>query len=419
MTPDGIQENTDQSKPVSRAAIGFIFITLLIDCIGIGIIIPVMPRLIEQLTGSNISKASQYGGLLMFCYAFMQFLFSPILGGLSDRFGRRPVLLISLLGLGLDYIFLAFSPTILWLFVGRLISGIAGGSFTTATAYIADISPPEKRAQNFGMVGAAFGLGFIIGPVIGGLFSQFGLRVPFMVAAGFSLLNCLYGYFVLPESLSKENRRAFEWKRANPVGSLVQLKKYPLVLGLIFAIFFLYIAGHSAQSTWTFFTIERFQWSEKWIGYSLGFVGLTVAIVQGWLIRIILPKLGPTKSIYTGLWFYLVGFILFSSASQGWMMFAFMIPYALGGIAGPAMQSMISNQVPANQQGELQGGLTSLLSVTSIIGPLLMTNLFYIFTKNKNGLYFPGAPFMMAAVLTLITILLTYRTLRLFHKNNG
>lgn len=394
-------------------ALLFIFVTLLIDCTGLGVIIPVTPRLISELTGGNISDASIYGGLLTFAYAIMQFFCSPILGGLSDKYGRRPVLLISLFGLGVDYLFLFLAPSIGWLFLGRIIAGGFGASFTTATAYIADISTPEKRAQNFGMVGAAFGLGFIIGPVIGGVFSQYGVRTPFIIAAILSLLNFLYGYFILPESLGKNQRRKFEWKRANPLGSLMHLKRYPAILGLITSLIIVYIAGHAAQSTWTYYTIEKFKWNETWVGYSLGFVGITIAIVQGGLIRVAIPKLGQKGAVFVGLSMYIIGFVLFAFASKGWMMFAFMLPYSLGGLSGPAIQSLISNQVPGNEQGELQGALTSLISLTSIVGPLIMTNLFYYFTQ-PTAFYFPGAPFFMGAVLTLFSLFIAYRTLASF-----
>ncbi|RCR67836.1 MFS transporter [Larkinella punicea] len=397
--------------PQRNRALTFIFITILIDCTGIGVIAPIVPRLIEELTGGDLSEASQYGGWLTFSYAIMQFVFSPILGGLSDRFGRRPVLLISLFGLGLDYVFCAFAPTIAWLFVARFIAGICGASFTTASAYIADVSPPEKRAQNFGLVGAAFGLGFIVGPIIGGVFSQYGSRVPFMISAGLSLLNFIYGYFILPESLPQEHRRAFEWKRANPIGSLARLKRYPTILGLVSTMVLLYIAGQAPQSTWTYYVIEKFRWNETWVGYSLGFIGLTVAIVQGGLIRVAIPKLGQRKAVFTGMSFSIIGFTLFAFATQGWMMFAFMIPYALGGLAGPAVQGLISSQVPPNEQGELQGALTSLASMTSIVGPLLMTHLFAYFTKPEAPVYFPGAPFLMGAVLTLISVFLVAKAL--------
>jgi DHA1 family tetracycline resistance protein-like MFS transporter len=394
-----------------RAAVGFIFVTLLIDVVGFGLIIPVFPKLIEQLIHGGISEASRWGGWLTFAYAIMQFLFAPVLGNLSDKYGRRPVLLFSLLGFGIDYILLSIAPTIGWLFLGRVIAGITGASFTTATAYIADISTADNRAQNFGMIGAAFGLGFIIGPVIGGVLGQYGARLPFVVAAVLALLNALYGYFVLPESLSKENRRAFSWKRANPLGSLLQLKKYPSLGGLIGALVLVYIAAHAVQSTWTFINIEKFQWSEAMIGYSLGMVGLLVAIVQGGLMRFINPKLGNEKSVYVGLALYALGLFLFAFASKTWMMFVFLIPYCLGGIAGPALQSIISGQVPSNEQGELQGALTSLMSLTSIIGPLVMTNLFAYFTKANAPVHFAGAPFLLGAVLMSGSAVMSYYTL--------
>jgi len=395
-----------------KAAIGFIFITLLIDVTGLGLIIPVMPKLIEDLLQtSDISKASRYGGWLTFAYAFVQFLFAPVLGNLSDKYGRRPVLLFSLLGFGIDYLFLSFAPTIGWLFIGRVIAGITGASFTTASAYIADISTPENRAQNFGMIGAAFGLGFILGPMIGGLLGELGARVPFFVAAGLALLNCAYGYFVLPESLSKENRRNFEWRRANPVGSLLQLKKYPAVAGLIISMILIYIAGHAVQSNWSFFNIERFGWSPKMIGISLGIVGLLVGGVQGGLVRVINPRIGNEKSVYVGLGLYALGLVLFAFATEGWMMFVFLIPYCLGGIAGPALQSIISGHVPPNEQGELQGALTSLMSATSIIGPPLMTNLFAYFTHKEAPVYFPGAAFFLGALLMIASTYYAYKAL--------
>ncbi len=392
-------------------AIIFIFITLLIDVIGIGIIIPVLPKLVTELTGGSLGEAARYGGFLMFAYSTMQFLFSPILGGLSDQYGRRPVLLISLFGFGVDYLLLGFAPTIGWLFVGRLLAGVMGASFTTASAYIADISTPEKRAQNFGMIGAAFGIGFIIGPVMGGLLGHYGARVPFFVSAGLTLVNWLYGYFILPESLSLENRRKFDWKRANPIGSLLNIKRYPVILGLIASLVLLYIAGNSVQGIWSYFTIEKFHWTSDMVGYSLGFVGLTVAIVQGGLTRIIIPKLGQKRSVYVGLCFYAIGLVLFAFANQGWMMYAFMIPYAMGGIAGPAIQGIISGQVPANEQGELQGSLTSLMSLTSIVGPLIMSGLFAYFTSKNAPIYFPGASFLAGSICTIVSVLLAYRSL--------
>jgi DHA1 family tetracycline resistance protein-like MFS transporter len=396
-----------------KAAIGFIFITLLIDVTGLGLIIPVVPKLIEDLLHTtNISKVALFGGLLTFSYAIMQFLFAPVLGNLSDKYGRRPVLLFSLLGFGLDYILLAFAPSIGWLFVGRIIAGITGASMTTASAYIADISTPETRAQNFGMIGAAFGLGFIVGPMIGGLLGEMGPRIPFLVAAGLALLNAAYGYFVLPESLDTSNRRSFDWKRANPISSLKNLSRFPAVAGLIISFFLIYVASHAVQSNWSYFNIEKFKWSPKMIGISLAVVGVLVSLVQGVLVRFVNPKIGNEKSVYVGLGLYTIGLVLFGLASQSWMMFVFLIPYCLGGISGPGLQAIISGSVPANEQGELQGSLTSIISITSIVGPLVMSNLFAFFTGPIAPFYFPGAPFMLAAVLMLLSCFFAYKALR-------
>ena len=404
-------------KDPKKNALTFIFITLLIDVIGLGIIIPVLPKFIGSLIHSDLSLASTYSGWLTFAYAGMQFLFAPIVGALSDRFGRRPVLLCSLFGFGIDYIFMGFAPTIGWLFAGRLISGITGASFTTAGAYIADVSPPEKRAQNFGLIGAAFGLGFIIGPVIGGLLGQISPRLPFFAAAGLALINWVYGYFILPESLSPDLRRKFEWKRANPIGVLKNFNRYPVILSLVASLVCIYLASHATQSTWTFYTMEKFKWDEKMVGYSLGFVGIMIALVQGGLIRIIIPKLGQKRSIYFGLGLYAIGFICFAFATKGWMMFAFVIPFSLGGICGPALQGVMTGQVPPNEQGELQGALTSLISVTSIFGPLMMTHLFSYFTSKNSPIYFPGASFLMGAFLTLLSVIFAMRSLSKFSRH--
>ncbi len=395
-----------------KAAIGFIFITLLVDITGWGLIIPVMPQLIADLIQGDISQAAKYSGWIGFAYAIVQFLFAPILGGLSDQFGRRPVLLFSLFGFGVDYLILTFAQNIEWLFIGRIIAGITGASITTASAYIADVSTPQNRAQNFGMIGAAFGVGFILGPVLGGLLGQYGPRVPFIAASILCFLNWIYGYFVLPESLPVEKRRPFNIKRANPIGAVLHLRKYPVLLPLVTSMIFIYIAGHSVQSNWAFFGIEKFQWDERMIGLSLGAVGLLVGLVQGGLVRIVNPKIGNEKSVYVGLGFYSVGLILFALASQGWMMFVFLIPYALGGLSQPALQSIMAGTVSSSEQGELQGALTSLMSATAIIGPPLMTNTFSYFTQKGTPYYFPGAPFALGAVFMIISLFLAYRALR-------
>lgn len=387
-------------KNKKSAAIGFIFITLLIDITGWGIVIPVVPSLIQELIhDADLSVASQYGGWLSFVYAFMQFLFAPVLGNLSDKYGRRPVILFALLGFALNFFIQAWAPTIFWLFVGRILSGITGASITTASAYIADISDDSNRSKNFGMIGAAFGLGFILGPVIGGLLGQFGPRVPFIAAGVLCLLNFLYGIFVLPESLGKEHRRNFSWKRANPVGTLLNIRRYPAILYLMMAWFLVYIAAHAIQTNWAFFTMYRFSWDEKMVGISLGVMGAMTAFVQGFLIRKIHPKFGTERSILYGIMLYGTGMLLFAFADEEWMMFAILLLYCLGGIAGPALQSVISSKVPANEQGDIQGALTSVVSITSIIGPPLMTNVFYYFTHDQAPFQFPGAPFFLGFLL--------------------
>ncbi|MBD8018585.1 MULTISPECIES: TCR/Tet family MFS transporter [Kaistella] len=396
-------------KKQKSAAVGFIFITLLIDITGWGIVIPVVPKLIQELIHNpDLSVASQYGGWLSFAYAGMQFIFASVLGGLSDRYGRRPIILFSLLGFSFNFLIQALAPTIFWLFVGRIFSGVTGASITTASAYIADVSTDEDRAKNFGMIGAAFGLGFIIGPVIGGVLGQYGSRVPFYAASILCLVNFLYGWFVLPESLDKESRRPFNWRRANPVGSLLQLRRYPQILGLIAALVFVYIAGHAVQTNWTFYTMYKFNWTETLVGISLGVSGFMAALVQGYLIRFIQPKIGNEKSIFYGLTLYALGMILFAFASESWMMFAFLIPYGLGGIAGPALQSVISAEVPRNEQGELQGALASLVSLTAIVGPPLMTNIFYYFTHDQAPFIFPGAPFFLGFLLMAVSAVIVY-----------
>ncbi|MEO6850435.1 MAG: TCR/Tet family MFS transporter [Mucilaginibacter sp.] len=401
-------------EPKKQAALGFIFATLLIDVMGLAIVIPVFPKLIEHLIHGNVSDASLYGGWLTAAYAIMQFLCSPLIGNLSDKYGRRPVLLCSLVGFGIDYLFLAFAPTIGLLFIGRIIAGFTGASYTTANAYIADISTPEKRAANFGLVGVAFGVGFIIGPVIGGILGKYNVHYPFLAAAGLAFLNAIYGYFILPESLAPENRRPLELKKINPFTSVIQLKKYKSVIGLAASLFLIYFAAQAVQSVWTYYTIYKFNWSETMVGISLGVVGFLVAVVQGGLIRIINPKLGNERSIWMGLVLYSAGLLLFAFASKEWMMFVFLVPYCLGGIAGPALQGYMSNSVPANEQGNLQGGLTGLMSLSAVFGPWLMTLAFHYFTSKAAPFQFPGAPFAFGSILMLLSAILAILS---FKKN--
>ncbi|NNC82017.1 MAG: TCR/Tet family MFS transporter, partial [Flavobacteriales bacterium] len=359
-----------------KTALTFIFITMLVDMIGIGIIIPVLPSLIQEISGEGLDRAVIYGMWLLSLFAAMQFLFAPLLGELSDKYGRRPLLLASLFMLSIDYLIHALAPTILWLFIGRIMAGITGASHSVATAYVADISTAEDKAKNFGIIGAAFGLGFIIGPAIGGIFGEIDVRLPFYIAAGLTFANFLLGLFFVPESLPPEKRRPLVYQKMLPGVSLVSLKKYQGILGLVFAFFLAHIAGQSLPSTWSYYTIEKFGWSEAEIGYSLMAVGIMVSIAQGFLVGKLVPIYGQKKVILVGFSLWSIGMALFGMASESWMLYAFIIPYSLGGVAGPTLQSLVSNQVPDNEQGNLQGALTGLVSITAIIGPILASTVF-------------------------------------------
>lgn len=397
-------------RPSGSQALAFVFITALLDSIGFGIIMPVLPALVMDVTGEGLSSAARYGGLLMFAYAGMQFFLAPVLGNLSDRFGRRPVLLTSLFVLGIDYLIMWWAPTMAWLVIGRVIAGAAASTYSTCNAFIADISPPEKRAQNFGLMGAAFGAGFVIGPVLGGFLGEYGARVPFLAAAALTFANFLYGALVLPETLAKEKRRAFVWARANPTGTLAALRRYPMVFGLIGAYFLFLLGHHVLPATWSFFTMEKFNWSPKEVGYSLGAVGIMMILVQAVLLRMVLPKLGTRRAAVVGFSFSILAFFGYAFATQGWMIYFFLIPGALQGFASPAMHGIMSNQVPGNEQGELQGGLASMSSLTSILSPPFMTQVFAFFTATATPLYFPGAPFLAAAILTIMALVVFLRT---------
>jgi len=394
------------SAASSRFGLLFIIAVVLIDSIGFGIILPVLPRLIISLTGVTLSEASRIGGWLLFSYALMQFFFAPVMGNLGDRFGRRPVLLFALLALGLDYLLMAFAPTLAWLFVGRLIAGVAGSTFPIAYAYVSDTIPIDRRAQAFGMVGAAFGGGFILGPVIGGILGEFGERIPFYAAASLALLNVVYGVFVLGESLAPEHRREFRWRRANPLGALVQIRRYPLVAGLAIA-YFLYMLGHNAlPSTWTYYTMEKFAWSESQIGFSLGVAGVFMILVQAGLIRWAIPALGAFRAGLIGMGAMIIGFCGYGLAASGWQVYPFLAIASISGFVAPAFQTIMTSAIPSDAQGELQGSLSSISSLTSIIGPLLMTQLFAWFTAGTAPVYFPGSPFIAAALLTVLCLVI-------------
>jgi DHA1 family tetracycline resistance protein-like MFS transporter len=390
-----------------RRAFVFVFIAVLVDSIGFGIILPVLPRLIMQLTGVGVDAAARYGGWLSFVYALMQFFCAPVLGNLSDRFGRRPVLLSALLALGLDYLIMGFAPAIEWLFAGRMIAGIAGASFTPAYAYIADVTPPEKRAQNFGLMGAAFGIGFILGPAIGGLLGGLGPRAPFFAAALIALANTMFGFLALPESLPRESRRPFSWARANPVGTFTEIRKYSFVAWMIGAVFLWQLGHQVLPSTWSFYTIAKFRWTSAEIGYSLAFVGVVMAIAQGALTPVLIPRLGgERRAVAVGMAFAVLAYLGYGFAQQGWMMYAVSLTIVLVAITYPAMNALMSQQIPANAQGELQGAVASASSLSSILGPPLMTQVFGYFSGPDAPVDFPGAAFMAAAVLTVAAAVL-------------
>jgi len=385
----------------NKTALLFIFITVLVDVIGIGIIIPIIPDLIMELTGEGTHMAVIYGMWLTTAFAGMQFLFSPVMGEFSDQYGRRPILLIALLGLSIDYLIHAWAPTITWLFLGRFLAGITGASFTVASAYIADVSTKENKAKNFGLIGAAFGLGFIIGPGIGGFFGDIDIRLPFYIAAGLTFANFVFGWFFVPESLTPENRRPINVAKMIPGVSLVSLRNYEGVLLLILAFFLANLAGQALPSTWSYYGIERYDWSPMEIGVSLMVVGALVAIVQGFLVGVFVKRFGKRKAIIFGFLFWTIGMFLFALATEPWMLYAFLIPYAFGGIAGPTVQGVISNEVSEKEQGNLQGAITGLVSLTAIFGQLIFSPVFYYFIRPEGNIYFPGAPYVLAALLLL------------------
>tara|TARA_B100001540_G_scaffold166788_1_gene147534 strand:- start:1029 stop:2258 length:1230 start_codon:yes stop_codon:yes gene_type:complete len=395
-----------------KSLLAFLFATLLLDSIGFGIILPVMPQLIMEVTGQDLSRAAVYGGLLLFLYAAVQFFSAPLMGNLSDRYGRRRVLLLSLLAFGLDYLLMGWAPTFGWLVLGRMIAGCVSSTWSVANAAIADSFEPEHRAKQFALLGAAFGGGFIVGPVLGGFLGELGSRVPFYATAALALANALFGALYFPETLARERRRPFRWRRANPFGAFVQLRRYPMVGGLIVAWFFFLVAHHALPSTWSYFTMERFGWSESQIGYSLGFVGVLMMIVQAGLIRVVLDSYGPAVTAVLGLLGAMTSFAGYAFASQGWVIYLFLMLGATQGFLSPAVQGLMSARIPPDAQGELQGALGSVMSLATIISPLIMTNLFGYFTAASAPLYFPGAPYLLAFGLCVVSLLLFLPQLR-------
>ena len=400
--------------PRQRAALAFIFVTVMLDMLAFGIIIPVLPQLIVQLIGGSIARAAVWAGAFGTMYMLMQFVFSPMQGTLSDRYGRRRVILISSLGLGVDFIVMALAPALWLLFIGRAISGACSASFSTANAYLADITPKEKRAAAFGTMGAAFGIGFIVGPALGGLLGHWHLRLPFWVAAALSLVNFGYGFFVLPESLPKEKRSArFDWRHANPLGSLALLRRYPQVFGLAAVFFLINLAQFSLNATYVLYTDYRYGWGPQVVGYTLGLVGLCSGLVQAVLVRRLMPTLGERRMILAGLALCVAGYALFGLAPEAWV-FVLGIPFlCLGGLAGPPAQAMMTQQVDPHEQGRLQGALTSLASLAGVFGPALFANLFALFIGPHAPVpHLPGAAFLLAAALLFAAALAAVRVTR-------
>lgn len=398
-----------------RASMAFILVTLFLDILGLGIIIPVLPHLVADMLDGDESRAAAYYGAIAGSYALAQFLFAPVLGALSDRFGRRPVLLVSLFGFGVNYVLMALAPNLSWLFAARILSGLTGASLTTVHAYIADISTAENRAQNFGLVGAAFGLGFILGPALGGVLGHIGVRVPFYASAVVVLLNWLYGLFVLPESLPRDRRRPFSLRDGNPLSALLRLRRFPSVQGLALAFVFFALAQRGLETVWVLYTEHRYGWSELENGLTLGLVGVMAAIVQGGLIRRVVPRWGERRSVRTGLAIASAAFVCYGLAPTGPWIFPIVVLGAFGGIAGPSIQGLVTGAVDPSQQGTVQGALTSLMSLAAIAAPLISTQLFRHFTRPEATLQLPGAPFFLGALFLLAALYVADRATRGYH----
>lgn len=398
--------------PLRRAAFVFIFITVLLDMLALGIVIPVLPKLILDFVGGDAVRASDYLGLFGTAWALMQFLFSPIHGALSDRFGRRPVILLSNFGLGLDYILMALAPSLAWLFVGRIISGVSAASIATAYAYVADVAEPAKRAQLFGMLGVAFGAGFVFGPALGGIAGSVDPRLPFWIAAGLSLANSVYGLLILPESLPVEKRAPFKWKLANPVGSLILLRSHPQLLGLAVVSFLGHLAHASLPNIGVLYMIYRYSWGEQAVGFVMAGVGLCAMVVQGGLIGPAVKHLGETKAMLVGLIFGVLGFAAFGLAATGFWFLTGVPLLALWGIASAATLALMSHHVGASEQGQLQGANASLMGIASLIGPGIFTQSFAWFIGPGAIVYLPGMPFLLSAVMLAAAIAVGIYTTR-------
>ena len=398
-------------QPATTSTLLFVALIVFIDMVGIGLIVPVLPGLLEEVTGKGLDETAQIGGWLLFAYALMQFLFAPVIGGLSDRYGRRPVLLITLALLGIDYLIMAVAPTLFWLFVGRIISGIMGASWAAANSCIADVASAEERGKFFGIMGAAGASGFVIGPAIGGILGEYGVRLPFIAAAVLGISGAILGYFVLKETLPVQRRRSFSMARANPLGTLIQMSREPVVLGFLTVIFFAQLAGQAQMSVWSYHTQLVLDWSERHIGYSVALFGIIVAIIQGGVTGAVIARIGPARTALLGFLLAFPAYYLFGFANASWMMVVGIVFGGLGGLTFPALQQMMSERIAEDAQGELQGAVASAMSITSIIGPLIMTATFGYFADDI-GIFFPGAPYLVAAGFSLVAIAIAAITIR-------
>ena len=393
-----------------KAALVFIFVTVLVDVLAFGLIIPVLPHLVQEFAGGSTATAAYWIGAFGFAFAAIQFVSSPVQGALSDRYGRRAVILLSCLGLGVDFMFMALAPSLAWLFVGRVISAVTSASFTTANAYVADVTPPEKRAKSYGMIGAAFGLGFIVGPMLGGLLGEIDLRLPFWFAAGLALLNFCYGLFVLPESLPPERRSPrFDWSHANPLGSIRLLASYPQVFGLAAVVFIANLAHYVYPSVFVLYADYRYAWGQKEVGYVLAAVGVLSVIVNAVLVGRVVQWLGERRALLWSLLCGAVGFMIYGGASAGWMFLVGLPVSALWAIAAPATQALITRQVGPEVQGRIQGALMSLTSMAGIVGPVIFAGSFGWFIGDAAPAHLPGAPFHLAGLLLLAAVAVAWR----------
>jgi DHA1 family tetracycline resistance protein-like MFS transporter len=399
--------------PARQAAITFIFITVVLDVLAMGIIIPVLPRLVQDFLHGDTARAAEMFGVFATVWALMQFFCSPIIGMLSDRFGRRRVILLSNFGLGLDYIVMALAPTIGWLFVGRVISGITGASFTTAGAYIADVTPKEKRASSYGILGAAWGLGFVLGPALGGILGAVNPRLPFWAAAGMTLLNALYGLLVLPESLPPEKRTPkFVWARANPLGSLKLLRSHHELFGLATVNFLYYLAHQVLQSVMVLYVGYRYNWSARTVGLTLAVIGIGSVIVQGGLVRPVVARIGDRRALVTGLVFGTLGFAAWGLAPTGILFLAAIPLGSLMGFYGPAAQGLMTRRVSASEQGQLQGANSSVQGIAGLVGPGVFTWTFARFIRPDSAWQLPGAPFLLGSLILITALLIALRVTR-------